>query len=150
VGAPPVGMGGRDSRLRAAGGRALNFTIARALQWWARETPTQTALRFADQPVSFAELYSWSGRVAGLLLGHGVGAGDRVGMVATNSLHYAVLAFALVRIGAIGAPLSFRSTASELEDWFIDLAPALVFTDDERRHTTRLALGAAAASKLKS
>jgi fatty-acyl-CoA synthase len=128
----------------------LIFTIARALYWWSRETPSQKALSFEDQPLSFAELYSWAGRVGHFLLKQGVLQGDRVSVVATNSMHYAVLAFALVRIGAIGAPLSFRSTASELKDWFTDLIPALVFADRDRRATAEQALGEAARSKLRS
>lgn len=126
------------------------FTIARALYWWSRETPAQTALSFEDQPLSFAELYSWSGRVGDFLSKNGVRPGDRVAVVATNSMHYAVLAFALVRIGAIGAPLSFRSTASELKDWFTDLSPTLVFTDADRRRAAEQALGTDVGSRLRS
>ena len=128
----------------------MNFTIARALHWWSRETPTHTAVSFDDQPLSFGELYDWAGRVGDWLQRHGVRPGDRVSIVATNSMHYAVLAFALVRIGAIGAPLSYRSTASELKDWFADLSPAMVFTDPERRTAAAEALGDAAAGKLQS
>ena len=126
----------------------MNFTIARALYWWSREMPTQNALSFEDQALSFGELYEWAGRVGTWLGKHGVRPGDRVCIVSTNSMHYAVLAFALVRIGAIGAPLSFRSTTTELRDWFSDLAPMLVFTDPERRATAAEALGEAAAAKL--
>lgn len=128
----------------------MNFTIARALYWWSRETPDRVALSVEDQPITFGELYAWAGRVGDYLWKHGVRPGDRVSVVATNSLHYAVLAFALTRIGAIGAPLSYRSTASELVEWFEDLAPVLVFSDADRRVTTETALAAAATSKLKS
>jgi fatty-acyl-CoA synthase len=126
------------------------FTIARALYWWSRETPQQTALSFADQPVSFAELYSWAGRVGDYLMKQGVRPGGRVCVVATNSLHYAVLAFGLVRIGAIGGPLSSRSTASELKQWLEELTPTLVFADEERRATAQQALAAAATAELRS
>lgn len=125
------------------------FTIARALYWWSRETPQQTALSFADQPVSFGELYSWAGRVGDYLRRQGVRPGDRVCVVATNSLHYAVLAFGLVRSGAIGGPLSFRSTATELKQWFEELRPTLVFADAERLVTVEQALGTDAAVELR-
>jgi len=119
----------------------MNFTIARSLYWWSRESPAQIALSFEDQPLSFAQLHAWAGRVGAFLSTRGVHPGDRVCIIAANSMHYAVLAFALVRIGAIGAPLSFRSTPSELKQWLSELTPALVFTDAERRATAAAALG---------
>jgi fatty-acyl-CoA synthase len=126
----------------------MNFTLARALTWWSQETPDQPALSYEDEAISFRELFGWAGRVADYLQKHGVRPGDRVAIVGTNSLHYAVLAWGLVRLGAIGAPLSFRSTASELREWFDELAPALVFTDTERRPAVAEALGETAPGKL--
>ncbi len=128
----------------------MNFTIARALRFWSEECPQQPALSYEDGIVTFGELFGWAGRVADYLHHQGVRPGARISIVATNSLHYAVLAWALVRMGGIGAPLSFRSTASELREWFDELAPALVFTDGERAATTREALGDAAPAKHRS
>ena len=127
----------------------MNFTISRALRWWSQEIPDQPALSYEDQAVSFRELYAWAGRVAHHLLEQGVHPGDRVCMVATNSLHYAVLAWGLARMGAIGAPLSFRSTASELREWFEELTQKLVFADQERERAVVEALGEAASDRLR-
>ncbi|MFC4313874.1 class I adenylate-forming enzyme family protein [Steroidobacter flavus] len=128
----------------------MNFTIARALRFWSEETPDQPALRYEDRSVSFKELYDWAGRVAHDLSERGVRPGDRISIVATNSLDYAVLACGLIRLGAIGAPLSFRSTASELREWFNELSPTLIFADTERSATVAEALGTAANEKLLS
>jgi fatty-acyl-CoA synthase len=118
----------------------MAFTINRALRWWSLECPDQVALSFEDQTCSFGELYAWSARVGDHLTGLGVKPGDRISMVAANSLEYAILAFGAMRIGAIGAPLSMRSTATEIRDAFSDLAPALVYTDADRYDTAAAAL----------
>src|ERR1700758_1302530 len=99
----------------------MAFTIASALRWWSREQPIQLALSGDDEPCTFGELYHWSARVGRHLQDLGVKSGDRVSVVAANSMDYAVLAFGLMRIGAIAAPLSFRSTATEIRDSFDDL-----------------------------
>lgn len=119
----------------------MGFNVLSALRWWSRECPKRTSLSVDDQPISFGELYDWSARVGAHLQRLGVQPGDRVSVVAVNSLEYAVLAFGLVHIGAIGAPLSFRSTASELRSAYDDLEPTLVFADDERAAAAREALG---------
>jgi fatty-acyl-CoA synthase len=126
----------------------MSFTITNALRWWARECPDQSVMQVDGEPCTFAELYGWSGRVGEHLAKLGVKAGDRVCMVGLNSLDYAVLAFGLLRIGAIGAPVSFRSTERELADAFDDLTPTLCFADPERHPTVQAALGAAASGKL--
>ncbi|GFE85562.1 class I adenylate-forming enzyme family protein [Steroidobacter agaridevorans] len=128
----------------------MNFTIARALRFWSEETPDQPALSYEDRSVSFKELHAWAGRVAHDLYLRGVRPGDRVSIVGTNSLDYAVLACGLIRLGAIGAPLSFRSTASELREWFGELSPTLIFADAERSAAVAEALGETAAKKLLS
>jgi fatty-acyl-CoA synthase len=127
----------------------MSFTISRALLWWSRESPHRTALSVDDQTLTFADLHAWSGRVGDRLSALGVKPGDRVAVVAQNSLQYAVLAFGLVRIGAIGAPLSFRSTASELRDSHADLEPVLVYADPERLAVVSEALGDAGRPRLR-
>ena len=127
----------------------MAFTIASALRWWSRECPNQLALSVDDEPCTLGELHDWSGRVARRLLDLGVKPGDRVCAVAPNSMDYAVLAFGLMRTGAIAAPLSFRSTASEIHESLQDLTPVLVFADDERAATVAEALGGTAGQQLR-
>lgn len=127
----------------------MAFTIYSALKWWACECPNQTALSVEDQPITFAELWSWAGRTADYLAKLGVKPGDRVAAVAMNSLEYAVLAFGLMRAGALATPLSFRSTASEIADAFTDTNPVLAFCDTDRHGALAEALGAGAETMLK-
>jgi fatty-acyl-CoA synthase len=127
----------------------VSFTITSALSWWAQEQPDRVAISVEDQPLTYAGLYDWSARLGQHLLEEGVRAGDRVVVIGSNSMEYAVLQIALVRIGAIVAPLSFRCSAREIEESCTKFAPALVFADHERAALATEALGAAAGKKLR-
>lgn len=128
----------------------MSFTVNSALRWWAREIADQAALSVDDHACSYRELGEWSLRVGAELAKAGVQPGDRVAVMATNSMNYAVLAFGLMQIGAIGTPLSFRSTESEIATALGDLEPVLLFTDADRSAPAAAALGEAAANKLRS
>ncbi|NWG52994.1 MAG: AMP-binding protein [Hydrogenophilaceae bacterium] len=119
----------------------MPFTIKRALQWWARERADELALSVDGAPCTFAALYDWSARIGAFLQARGVRPGDRVSMVAMNSLSYAALIFGVMRIGAIGAPINFRSTPSEIAAAFEALTPSLVLADEERMAAVRDAAG---------
>lgn len=119
----------------------MSFTVASALKWWSREMPDALAISVDNNPATYGEIYDWSARVGQDLLQRGVGVGDRVVIVGVNSLEYAVLIVALMRIGAIGAPLTFRSTAAEVREAIAKYRPSLVLADSERETITREALG---------
>jgi fatty-acyl-CoA synthase len=55
-----------------------------------------------------------------------------VAVIGTNSMEYAVLALALLRVGAVFTPLSFRSTAREILESCRTLTPRLLYADAER------------------
>ena len=119
-----------------------SFTFGSALHWWRREIPDSIALDVDGETLTFEELAAWSGRVAHMLHhAEGVGEGDFVSAVGINSLDYAVLLVALARIGAIGAPLSFRSSVPEISEAVKKFAPALVFHDAERAEAVRDGVG---------
>jgi fatty-acyl-CoA synthase len=124
----------------------MSFSIASALKWWSRDMPDVLALSVDGDPATFAEIYDWSGRVAGHLLDRGVKAGDFVMMVGLNSIDYAMLILALARIGAVGAPLTFRSAAPGIAEGLGSFSPVMLFTDDDRAPAARDALAMAGSS----
>lgn len=65
--------------------------------------------------VTYAELDRRAGRAAGLLAELGVQPGDRVGVLCRNRVEFFELMFACARMGAVLAPLNWRSPAEELE-----------------------------------
>ncbi|WP_157220704.1 class I adenylate-forming enzyme family protein [Flavisphingomonas formosensis] len=128
----------------------MSFTLTNAIRWWVREHPTRVALDFDGEELSYAGLYEWAARVAAALIADGVKPGDRVSIVAANTLDYAVLIVAIMLAGGIHAPLSFRSSARELRQSLDTVTPTLLFTDADREATAREALGETPATALRS
>jgi fatty-acyl-CoA synthase len=63
---------------------------------------------------SYAEMASWSLRLARGLVASGVGAGDRVAIVAPNGPGLVAARFAVARAAAVAVPVSWRLHAEEL------------------------------------
>lgn len=78
---------------------------------------------------SYAEMHERVGRIASWLLSLGVERGDRVGVLALNSIDTVELIFATWRIGAVHLALNFRLTAEEL-DYIIGNAEPKVLIHD--------------------
>ena len=75
------------------------------------------------------------GRVAAWLQSLGVKRGDRVGVLALNSLDTMDIVFATWRIGAIHLALNFRLTAGELDYIIGNAEPDVLVFDEELRET---------------
>lgn len=110
----------------------MAFTIERALKWWFRDKPDALAIHYDDETLTFAELEAWATRVCAWLEDRGIVPGDRVGMVAANSLEYAVLIVGTMLAGGIANPVSFRATPRDLRKSFAITEPKLVFADADR------------------
>ncbi|MBA4181809.1 MAG: o-succinylbenzoate--CoA ligase [Anaerolinea sp.] len=76
--------------------------------------PTHPAVVTPERAVTYAELDKLAGEVGAALLERGVAAGDRVALLALNSLEFAVAVHGITRIGAILVPLNARLTPQEL------------------------------------
>jgi len=79
--------------------------------------------------MSYAELESASSRPGTALLAAGLRPGDRVTILATDSMQYAALLFAAFKAGLISVPLNFRLRAAELTELIAIAAPAALFTE---------------------
>ena len=91
----------------------------------AERWPQALALTFAGQAWTYAEWDAEVGRWAAALRARGVGAGDRVALLATNHAATAHLFFALGRLGAVLAPLNARLTRAELQPLAEAVSPQL-------------------------
>jgi len=80
---------------------------------------------------TFKEFKELVNPVANGLLKAGVQKGDRLGVLAKNSLEYLVLYGAAARIGAIMLVINWRLSEQEVEFILNDCSPKLVFADDE-------------------
>jgi acyl-CoA synthetase (AMP-forming)/AMP-acid ligase II len=72
------------------------------------------AVIFADRTWTFRELEDATARAAEILQEHGVRAGDRVGILASNMPAWLWYFRAILRVGAVAVPLNPAYTASEL------------------------------------
>lgn len=78
---------------------------------------------------TWAALHDSVARCVAVLLGRGVGEGDRVAVLARNSAWQLILQQALTRTGAVFVPLNYRLAQAEIDALRADCAPKL-FLDD--------------------
>ncbi len=96
----------------------------------ARQRPNKAALRFRDRTWTWREMDGRVSRLANWLTAAGLGAGDRVAILAMNTPEVVEIVVAAERIGAIAVPLNFRLTGGELAFILEDCTPAVVLTDE--------------------
>lgn len=109
-------------------------TAADLLSHRARLTPSREAVYevATGRRYSYAELNARACRAANLLRErYGVGAGDRVSILAHNGVAYLDLLYGLAKIGATLAPLNWRLTAAELRFIVGDLEPRVLLVGPE-------------------
>jgi fatty-acyl-CoA synthase len=80
-------------------------------------TPNSVALEevATGRTLTYAQLDERSARMASLLAGRGVGAGDRVAILCRNRSAFFEALFACARLGAILVPLNWRMPPAELD-----------------------------------
>ena len=66
--------------------------------------PRRAAVRLDDLVPTYEELDERSAQVAGLLAGHGVEPGDRVGLLLPNVPQFPMLYYGVLRAGAVVVP----------------------------------------------
>ncbi|HHE33203.1 MAG TPA: o-succinylbenzoate--CoA ligase [Chlorobaculum parvum] len=97
------------------------------------ELVAQAAQKFSDQPAlitaerrwSFADLDADTARVAAAFETHGIKPSDIVALVAPNSVALVLALMALVRMGAIAAPVNHRFPASHIDGVLARLNPVI-------------------------
>jgi fatty-acyl-CoA synthase len=90
------------------------MNIAERGVYWARWRPFDAAIRASGDEVSWGAMGDVVPRLAGGLRERGVEPGDRVGILAANSVEFCQLALAIMHAGAILVPLNIRLAPPEL------------------------------------
>jgi acyl-CoA synthetase (AMP-forming)/AMP-acid ligase II len=83
-------------------------------------------LRFSDGSLSFADTEGRSGRLAQVLAGHGIRAGDRVAIMMDNVTDWPLAWLAVLKAGAIAVPVNPRYRQSDLAFVLRDSGTSLV------------------------
>ncbi len=126
-------MSEADRLIRAAAG----LTVAGAFRMQVQLRGEAPALEQDGRVLSYRALDDRAGRLAAVLAGRGIEAGDRVAILAENSCEYVELFLAAARIGAIVACQNWRLADPELTHCLRLVAPKLVIASE--RHAPWLA-----------
>ncbi|NTU84571.1 MAG: long-chain fatty acid--CoA ligase [Chloroflexales bacterium] len=106
----------------------------------AQLSPERTALYDAQadmRPISYGEWNAAATRTAALLRRLGVGRGDRVAVLAYNSVAFLDIWFACGKLGAVMQPLNWRLTRGEIVGLLADATPMLFVYGPEFAATVR-------------
>ena len=102
---------------------------------WAGLAPERTAL--VDIPsgrrMAFGELDARVRKLANALAARGLAKGERVAVLAKNSIEYFEIYYACARAGLIAQPLNWRLGVPEIERILRDGDPSAVVTSSEFR-----------------
>ena len=90
-------------------------TLYELLVEQAGRRPEAMAVIAGGEAISYAQLAASARQVAGLLRAHGVGRGDRVGLLINNRPEWLEAAFGAWLLGAVVVPFSTWCTQTELE-----------------------------------
>ncbi|MBB2805027.1 fatty-acyl-CoA synthase [Xanthomonas arboricola] len=103
-----------------------------SISFHARLTPHRLAARdlLQDRQWTYAELDVLIGRLAALLQARGCIDGERLAVLARNSVWQVALHFACGRVGAIYVPLNWRLSTAELDALLQRAEPRLLLGDD--------------------
>src|SRR3954454_18263956 len=105
------------------------MTIRGEVARFARTTPDAVALRDGPLILTWQQTDARIDRLAAALAAAGVAVGDRVSVMAGNSVPHLEAMIAIVRAGAICVPLNFRMVADEVAYVLGDSGAAAVLVD---------------------
>ncbi|MFH9674020.1 AMP-binding protein [Streptomyces sp. NPDC017405] len=108
-----------------------DLLVAAALRW-----PDRTAIDDGADSYTFAQLEHGAQAIAARLTERGVGAGDRVAVLAQKRSFMPMIAVAIWKCGAVYVPLDATEPRARLRNLLARLRPAAVITLDDRAPTT--------------
>jgi acyl-CoA synthetase (AMP-forming)/AMP-acid ligase II len=111
--------------------RARQLVLGEILSRWAKIIPEGECIAFENRRLSYREFNDRVNRLANALTNQGIRHGDHVGVLMTNCIPVAEIAYALAKLGAVYVPSNFRYSVGEHVYQF-DLAQikALVFAPE--------------------
>ncbi len=103
--------------------------------FWARRradlTPWRIAVDTGEREVTYAQLNEGANRKASALVASGVAKGDKVAVLAPNSLDYLELFFACAKLGAVLVPVNWRLAQPEIDYIVSDSGARLLLREEE-------------------
>ena len=96
----------------------------------AERFPRHMAVIDGDRQTTYADLADGAGRIGGALRQHGIGRGDRVGILVNNRLEWLEACFGATALGAVAVPFSTWSKPGELAFLLADSEVAALIVVD--------------------
>lgn len=93
--------------------------------------PDRKALMAGDDYLTYADLNCKVNRLAHGLISQGIKVGDRIAIIAPNSLEWMIVHFAIAKIGGIVVPVNFRYKKDELAYVINNCEPSALFFASE-------------------
>jgi long-chain acyl-CoA synthetase len=119
----------------------MTQNLAHNLTTTAQRHPDRPALRVANDAITYAEFDDATARVAGLLRAHGVGPGDRVGIMLPNVAAFPIVYYGVLRAGAVVVPMNVLLKRREVGFYLTDSSAKLAFTWHECAEAARAGAG---------
>ncbi len=101
------------------------------LRTHAAQTPGARCLTFGQETLNFGELDMRASQVANVLAAQGLKPGDRVALIARNSLAHFELFYGCAKAGAIFLPINWRLSAREIAGILADGAPSFLIVEED-------------------
>jgi acyl-CoA synthetase (AMP-forming)/AMP-acid ligase II len=111
--------------------------VADVIREHASGRPDVVAVKCGARSLTYAQLHDRSNRLAQVLLGAGVRAGDRVAHLDRTAPEIIELLFAASKIGAVTVPLNWRLAPAELETIVADAGCGVVIAGPSYRELAR-------------
>jgi fatty-acyl-CoA synthase len=105
-------------------------TLFELLREQAERYPDHTAVICGERAATYRDLADGAGRIGAALRGHGIGRGDRVGILINNRLEWLEACFGATASGAVAVPFSTWSKPDELAYLLADSAVAALIAVD--------------------
>ncbi len=113
-------------------GRRTAFeSVAEMITIRAQEIPDSTLVRFYDQTITYAQINAQANRVANFLKNRGIGKGDVVSLLISNSPEVYIVMFGIQKLGAIAGSINFMLKGPEIAFLLDDSLPDIVFVSSE-------------------
>jgi fatty-acyl-CoA synthase len=106
------------------------INLSSFIAFHARRTPNRCALKYRGEDISYATFDERIRRVAGWLVGQGIGADDVVAVLMKNSAAFLELVFATSHIGAVFLPINYRLSRDEV-GYIVGHAEARILIADQ-------------------
>ncbi len=103
------------------------MNLATLLTRTAARNPNGVAVKLDDAQLTYAQLDAATAQVAGLLREHGVGRGDRVGVMLPNVPAFPVCYYGILRLGAVVVPMNVLLRHREVAFYLNDPDAELLF-----------------------